>query len=187
MTKYVTPISLVCLILLSACVQVTPVEADKSTQLAVSSATDMQVSYEEGDGFALTPQYLEEVSISETEQKNIYDIYGKAIANNMRSKGFVDASSKESARFNVGYGIALSKDLSDSKINEIFGVTPGLPSIQSFEKGSFLVYVEDVSMQKIVWRGTVQGFAQNHLTPAERADKTQTIVDSVLKQFNKEK
>ena len=169
------------------CVQVTPVEADKSTQLAVSSATDMQVDYANGAAFTLVPQYLEEVSLNESQQNNIYTTYGNAIVNNLIQNGYAKTSNASNAEFTVGYGIALSKDLSDAKINTIFGVSPGLPSSADLDKGSFLIYVKDTAMQQIVWRGTVQGFAQQDLTPEERLEKTQSVVDSVLKQFHKEK
>lgn len=187
MTKYVTSLTLILIVLLSGCVQVIPVEADKSTQLAVSSATDMQVNYANGAAFFLAPQYLEEVSLNETQQNNVYTTYGNAIVNNLIENGYAETLNASSAEFTVGYGIALSKDLSDAKINTIFGVSPGLPSAADLDKGSFLIYIKDTAMQQIVWRGNVQGFAQDNLSHQEREIKTQSVVDSVLKQFHKEK
>ena len=92
---------------------------------------------------------------------------------------------ESSVDFYVGFGVALSKDLSDKNISDKFGVTPGLSENALFEKGSFLIYVEDAKSNQRVWRGAVQGFVQENFNSAERKERTEAVVKMILLQFFK--
>lgn len=171
---------------LVACVQVTPVPKTNKSQLATSSVRDAAINYAQGDTFALAPQYLDEISFDIKQQENIYSLYGNAIIESLNAKGFVKATS--APNFIVGYGVALSADLSDQTINALFGVTPGLQNNEkSIAKGSFLIYIKDAQSGQRVWRATVQGFVQDELTQEQRQIKAATVVNAALSQFYKEK
>ncbi len=170
-----------------ACVQVPNTPKTNKSQLAVSSVRDVPTSYQQGSTFALSPKYLEKVSLNPEQQENAYQMYGDAIINSLQAQGYQVATGSDTPDFLVGYGVALSEDLSDERINEIFGVTPGLHNAHAISKGSFLVYIKDVSSDQKVWRGAVQGFVQDELSAEQRLVKAKTIVNSVLIQFYKQK
>jgi len=171
---------------ISACVQV-PVETNsKANQLAISSVRDLPLTYPQGSLFSLSPKYVKETSLKAKQTQKIYHLYTNAIVSNLQYNGFETVLTGQQADFYVGFGIALSSDFSDGKINEKFGITPGLPEQPDLEKGSFLIYIEDAATGQRVWRGIAQGFAHEKLTAEQRQQRISVIVASVMKQFNQE-
>ena len=65
----------VSLVGLSACVQVTEEVNTKSSQVAVSSVRDLPITYPTGSTFALSPKYLEHVSLKQQQVKDVYNTY----------------------------------------------------------------------------------------------------------------
>jgi len=168
---------------LSACVQI-PVEANrKANQLAISSVRDVPTSYSQGSLFSLSPKYVKETSLKAKQTQQVYSLYANTIVSDLQKNGFKTALIDQQADFYVGFGIALSNDLSDDKISDKFGITPGLPEHSDLKKGSFLVYIEDAVTGQRVWRGIAQGFAHETLTTEQRQQRTVVIVASVMKQF----
>jgi len=165
------------------CVQVTPELKQNNKQLAISSVRDVQISYPRGSTFSLSPKYIKETSLKAEQTQAIYQLYSKAIVNDLTNNGYVNNNTIEKAAFYVGFGVALSDDLSDEKISDKFGVIPGLPDESDFKKGSFLIYIEDVATGQRVWRGIAQGFAHTELSEAQRNQRTAVIVANVMKQF----
>ena len=108
----------------------------------------------------------------------------KEIIADFTSKDFLLAKSGQTVDFYVGFGIALSEDLSDETINEKFGVSPGLPSDGENKKGSFLIYVDDAQTGQRVWRGTAQGFVQNDLTAEQRQERVSLVVNMLLSHYH---
>lgn len=180
-------ISLVMMLLSSwvlvGCVQVTPEQQRNSNQLAISSVRDLPVSYPRGSVFSLSPKYVKETSLKAEQTQTIYHLYSKVIANDLTKNGYIQGKVIQDAVFYVGFGVALSNDFSDEKINKRFGVTPGLPEKVDLKKGSFLIYIEDAVTGQRVWRGIAQGFANIGLTPEQRHQRASAIVASVMKQF----
>mgnify|MGYP000268268518 CR=1 FL=1 len=173
----------ICTLVLSACVQV-PVEPQQNNnQLAVSSVRDLPYSYAQRSLFSLSPKYVKETSLKAQQTQNVYKLYTNAIVDNLQKNGFKVAQKGQQASFHVGFGIALSDDLSDEKINKNFGVSPGLPEKGDLKKGSFLIYIEDAITGERVWRGIAQGFAHDDITIEQRNQRTAVIVASVMKQF----
>lgn len=168
------------------CVQVVQEQPARTTQLAVSSVWDMPGNYNKGSRFALSPKYLKEVSLKPEQVKNIYALYAEKITKSLQQHGYQLGSSNDVPDFYVGFGVALSDDLSDKTISEKFGITPGLQEKDELEKGSFLIYVEDAAMQERVWRGAVQGFVQMDLSEEERKTRVEHVVNVVLAQFYKQ-
>lgn len=165
------------------CVQVTPAYKQNNNQLAISSVRDLPVSYPQGSLFSLSPKYVKKTSLKAEQTQAIYQLYSKAIVSNLTQNGFIKADAVKQSVFYVGFGIALSDDFSDEKINDKFGVTPGLPEKSDLRKGSFLIYIEDAITGERVWRGIAQGFANTGLTPAQRKQRANAVVANVMKQF----
>lgn len=166
---------------LIGCVQMVP--EYNNNQLAISSVRDLPISYPKGSLFLLSPKYVIETSLKAEQTQAIYQIYSKAIVSDLTKNGYMNGQAMQKTAFYVGFGIALSDDFSDEKINKKFGVTPGLPEKADVKKGSFLIYIEDAITGQRVWRGIAQGFANNQLTPEQRQQRATKIVANVMKQF----
>lgn len=170
-------------LLMSACVTVPQKEQVNKNQLAISSVRDIPVSYSAGSLFSLSPKYVKETSLKTEEVQAIYKIYADAIVADLTGHSFKETDDAKAAEFHVGFGIALESDLSDKTINEKFGITPGLPSNDELEKGSFLIYIEDSLTGKKVWRGAAQGFAHEDSSADQRQKRAAAIVQRVMNQF----
>lgn len=168
---------------LSACVQVTPELKQNNNQLAISSVRDLPISYPQGSVFSLSPKYVKETSLKAEQTQAVYQLYSKAIVDDLTNNGFVREEVAGRSVFYVGFGVALSDDFSDDKINDKFGVTPGLSEKSDLRKGSFLIYIDDAVTGQRVWRGIAQGFANTELTLAQRKQRTAAVVANVMKQF----
>ena len=165
------------------CVQVAPESQSHNNQLAISSVRDLPVSYPQGSLFSLSPKYVKETSLKEQQTQNVYHLYNNAIVNNLIKNGYLHEKVIQNSAFYVGFAIALSDDLSDEKINDKFGVTPGLTEQSGLMKGSVLIYIEDAATGQRVWRGIAQGFANIDQTPAQRQQRASAVVATVMKQF----
>jgi len=170
---------------LSACVQVVQAPAAHGASLAVSSVWDTPTKYPKGSTFSLSPKYVDDTSLKPEQMEVIYQIYAKAIADTFSDHGYYLANNNHEADLYISFAIALSDDLSDKTISEKFGVTPGLQSKDTLQKGSFLMYVEDGSSRQRVWRGAVQGFVQEDYNLIERKQRVDKVVTMVLSQFFK--
>jgi len=176
-------ITLLASLFVIGCVQVPQEQPQTKTKLAISSVRDIPVSYTQGSLFSLAPKYVKETSLKPQQTQAVYQLYADAIVSNLKANGFKNNSDSTAADFHVGFGIALANDLSDQTISEEFGVTPGLPSSEGLEKGSFLIYIEDASTGQKVWRGAVQGFVHDELNKDQREQRAADIVANVMKQF----
>lgn len=165
------------------CVHVTPEHKKNNNQLAISSVRDSPVSYPRGSLFSLSPKYVKETFLKAEQIQAIYQLYSKAIVNDLTKNGFINGQTVQQAAFYVGFGVVLSDDFSDDKISDKFGVTPGLPKKSDLRKGSFLIYIEDAVTGQRVWRGIAQGFANTELTLTQRKQRTAKVVANVMKQF----
>lgn len=176
-------IALISSLFIIGCVQVPQEQTRTKTQLAISSVRDLPVTYPQGSTFSLAPKYVEETSLKAEQTQTVYKLYANAIIQNLAEHNFTKSSESSSVDFYVGFGIALASDLSDTTINEKFGVTPGLPQSEGLEKGSFLIYIEDRQTGKKVWRGAAQGFVHKELNDEQRQQRAGDIVANVMKQF----
>jgi len=184
MTRLSLLLPLVFVVLLASCVQVTQEYPMRKTQLAVSSARDLPTTFVSGSKFALSPKYLDEASLKPEQIKNIYQLYSQEIIADFESRNFQLAEQGQRVDFYVGFGLALSTDLTDKAINEKFGVTPGLSSDSKNPKGSFLIYVDDGETGQRIWRGTAQGFVQQDLDAEQRHERVAIVVDMLMSQYH---
>jgi len=170
-------------LIVSACVTVPQDSQVNKNQIVISSVRDIPISYTPGSKFSLAPKYVEETSLKPNQTQLVYKLYADAIIADLESHGFNNTSDAINSDFHVGFGIALASDLSDKTINDKFGITPGLPNNDELKKGSFLIYIEDTSTGKKVWRGAAQGFAHEDSDVEQRAQLTISIVSRVMTQF----
>lgn len=170
-------------VVLAGCVQVTQEYPTKQTQLALSSVRDMPTKFSAGSKFALSPKYIKEASVKADTMRNVYQDYSQEIINNLQTHQYLLAKEGEKIDFYVGFGLALSEDLSDDKINEKFGISPGLVADDKNVKGSFLIYVDDAKTGQRVWRGAAQGFVQENYSQEERKQRIIKVVDMLLTQY----
>jgi len=183
MKSFQLSITIISLMILSACVQIVQPSVEHGTALAVSSVWDMPTKFPAGSTFSLSPKYVKDASLTPEQIKAIYQLYGKAIVDKFSENNYHFTESSQGADFYIGFAIALSDDLSDKIISDKFGVTPGLQTKDNLQKGSFLMYIEDATSRQRVWRGAVQGFVQEDLSSAERKERADTIVQMVLSQY----
>lgn len=169
--------------LIIGCVQVVPEQKQNNNQLAISGVRDLPVSYPRGSLFSLSPKFVKETSLKENQTQAIYHLYNNAITSDLIKNGYVTGQAMQQVAFYVGFGVALSNDLSDKKISDKFGVMPGLSEKSGLKKGSLLIYIEDAVTGQRVWRGIAQGFANTELTPEQRHQRAAIIVANVMKQF----
>ena len=173
-------------ITLSACVQVTNTSAiDKSAKVAISTVRDAATQFPQGSAYVVKAHYVDHASTPAAQQDALYGRFVGAITNNLNRNGYVQTAERTNARFQVGYGVASSNDFSDEKMNEVFGVMPGLQSSGELQKGSFVIYVQDLKTGQQIWRGVAQGFARENLNTAQQQARAQKTVDTVLAQFYK--
>lgn len=168
---------------LAACVQVPIDPPSRAKQLAISSVRDLPLSYPKGSLFSLSPKYVKETSLKAEQTQTIYQLYTDVIAADLQQNGFVKTKMLTQANFYVGFGIALTEDFSDDKINQKFGISPGLPEEDDLKKGSLLIYIENTQTGERVWRGIAQGFADENISLEQRKQRAETIVATVMKQF----
>jgi hypothetical protein len=183
MTRLNILLAFVLLTTTTACVQVTEEYSLKKTQLAVSSVRDLAITYAPESKFALSPKYLKVHAQKTAKVQAVYKKYADEIIANLARNKFHLAQEGDKVDFYVGFGLALSDDLSDTKINEKFGVSPGLNADKDNNKGSFLIYVDDATTNQRVWRGAAQGFVDEEFTQDERQARAEKVVDMLLSQY----
>ena len=144
---------------------------------------DIPISYPIGSQFSMAPKHVKETSLKAEQTQAIYKIYTDAIVTELSEHGFKENMDAKAADFYVGFGLALTSDFSDERINEKFGISPGLPANDELKKGSFLVYIEDAQTGKKVWRGAAQGFAHENIDTLQREQRAMAIVKRVMNQF----
>lgn len=183
MNKY-SVILLVALLFLVGCVQVPSeqMQSQRSSQLAISSVRDLPLSYPLGSRFFIKPIHVPSKTVTQQQIHPAYKRYTQALITRLEPFGYRYVVS-DNADFEVGFALALERDLNDSTINEKFGNSPGLHKVDQLEKGSFLVYVKDIATDKGVWRGAAQGFVQDDFTQQQGQQRAESVVETVLKQF----
>jgi hypothetical protein len=165
---------------LFSCVQVEPVQKSAKENIAISTARDSDKKFPPGSTFSLEPKYAKETSLKPEQIKESYQIYNNSLIKNLEKNGYRYSPEGKNVAFHVGFGLALSNDVSDEKLSNKFGLTPGLAEKSDLTKGSFIVYIQDGYSTKSVWRGAVQGFTHENLSPEQRKVRVNIIVDQVM-------
>ncbi|MEC4726952.1 DUF4136 domain-containing protein [Shewanella sp. D64] len=102
----------------------------------------------------------------------------------MEAKGYRLVSNQYSPALLVGFGVALSSDMSDSEILNKAGLVPGLSTfgvdMEKYEKGSVLVALFNPKFPEPVWRALGQGFTDFEKDGAERQQGVNDFVSIML-------
>jgi hypothetical protein len=165
---------------LFSCVQVEPGKQSAKENIAISSVRDSEKLFLQGSTFSIEQKHAKETSFTPEKMKEAYKLYQHTLLKNLESNGFVYKAGTTAVDFEVGFGLALSSDVSDESLSGKFGLTPGLAEQNDLNKASFIVFVRDPYSEKMIWRGAVQGFAHGQLSAAKRASRVQTIVNQVM-------
>jgi hypothetical protein len=183
--KKIALLPLILITLLSACVETSKEYPSKDSQIALSSVRDLPITFPKGSTFALSPKYLEEMSISEEENKKVYHIYANTIIDDFLAQGYKLAGVEHKADFYVGFGLALVSDFTDAQMNEKLGLSPGLANNKGNTKGSFVIYVDEAIEERRVWRGSAQGYVQKDADDEARKSRATYVVTLLLAQYHK--
>jgi len=97
--KITVLILLICIFLLSACVQVIKEESPQKNALAVSSVRDRPINYPTGSTFSVTKNYAPSNLLNAEQTDFIYAQYQQAIVNNIIQQGYKHAEIGASSDF----------------------------------------------------------------------------------------
>ena len=127
-------------------------------------------------------------AINETSERNIKQYIREEIAANLRARGYVYQSDPLKADVVIGFLFALENDLADQKIQDKFGLLPGISSRRfsnsRYEKGSLLFAVLDTTLERAYWRSATQGFVDFEKDRAnDKTNYIQTVLGMMLSGF----
>lgn len=171
------------LIGIAACTQTAEPIARKENQLAISSVQDAPLFYNQGARFAIEPKFVSSKIVSPEQEQALYQEVTLYIEQSLAQQGYTFVSQDQVSDFTVKFALALASDVSDEKLSEHFGLTPGLPNNEALRKASLLIAVDDTLSQQRVWRGAAQGFAKEDIDQNNRAQRLKLVVNKVLAQF----
>ena len=147
----------------------TPTTAEKVEQKQKSTRMTLVTSGKPADvlpaftTFTWSDEYTRVLSaISDTTEKEIQEYLRNEIIINLNKKGYVYQPDPVKADVVIGFLFALEDDLADQKIQDKFGLLPGISSRKvsnaRYEKGSLLLAVLDTDLDRVYWRSAMQGF-----------------------------
>ncbi|MDT8426195.1 MAG: DUF4136 domain-containing protein [Methyloprofundus sp.] len=115
----------------------------------------------------------------------MWDLLQQGIEQEMQRKGYRQVLQTEQADMNISFAIALSSSLDDQKIQEQYGLVPGLMvnplNPQRYEKGTLIFDVLNPQTNKLAWRTAGQALASLESVPlVERKARIQVFVKKLL-------
>ncbi|WP_022941949.1 DUF4136 domain-containing protein [Psychromonas hadalis] len=113
--------------------------------------------------FTWSKEYSHVLStINDGSERELHQYIRGEIIRYLKTKGYVYQPDPIQADVVIGYLFALEDDLADQKIQQKFGLLPGVNSRditdKRYEKGSFLLAVLDTKLGQVYWRSAMQGF-----------------------------
>jgi len=101
-------------------------------------------------------------AINEDSEKDIQQYIRNQIIHYLKTKGYEYQPDPAEADVVIGFLFALEDDLADQKIQDRFGLLPGVSKSgvtdKRYEKGSLLFAVLDNNLEQVYWRSAMQGF-----------------------------
>jgi len=166
MKKWIVVVSFVTSFLVLTGCSSSPVKTEQERKVnrmtIVSSAKPIDVlpSFK---SFTWNKEYSRVLSaVSATSEKNIQQYIQDEIILYLKTKGYVYQPNAQEADVVIGFLFALEDDLADKRIQEQFGLLPGVSSNSvtgaRYEKGSLLLAVLDNKLERVYWRSAMQGF-----------------------------
>ncbi|MCL1049893.1 DUF4136 domain-containing protein [Shewanella abyssi] len=107
-----------------------------------------------------------------------------AITQVMQAKGYRLATTNEVPSILIGFGLALESEMSDKEILKRAGLVAGLSTQgvdDKYEKGSVLVAIFSPHHPMPIWRVLAQGFTELNKNPAEREQRFEQLLSTMLK------
>lgn len=84
----------------------------------------------------------------------------------------------------VGYVVALEKELTESSVSTMFGLDPGLPATAEeaakYDRGTLIVSIAHTGSRVPLWKGSIQVFADLDLPDDVRKQRTRRAVELLL-------
>ena len=120
-------------------------------------------------------------AINDDSESDIQQYIRNEIIIYLKTKGYEYQPDPIQADVVVGFLFALENDLADQKIQDKFGLLPGMNSQaitdKRYEKGSLLLAVLDTKLEQVYWRSALQGFVDFE---KDRADTSTHNLQKVL-------
>ena len=120
-------------------------------------------------------------AVNDDSEREIQQYIRDEIIRYLETKGYVYQPDPIQADVVIAFLFALEDDLADQKIQQKFGLLPGISSAnitdKRYEKGSFLLAVLDTRIETIYWRSAMQGFVDFE---KDRGDKSTNNMQTVL-------
>jgi hypothetical protein len=141
--------------------------------------------------FTWSEEYSRVLSaINDNNEKDIQQYIQNEIIRYLNTKGYVYQPDANQADVVIGFLFALEDDLADQKIQDKFGLLPGIISTgiidKRYAKGSFLLAVLDARLEKIYWRSAIQGFVDFEKDKQdENTDNMQIVLSMMMGNFPK--
>lgn len=92
--------------------------------------------------------------------------------------------SRGTAMLEVGYVVALEKELDEPTVSSMFGLDAGLSATAQeaakYDKGTLIVSISHTGARTPLWRGSVQAFADLDLPDEVRRQRVQRAVELLL-------
>jgi len=166
-----------------------PIEERKMSRMTVVSSAKPADVLPAFRTFTWSDEYSRVLSaINEESEQDIQLYIRNEIIQYLRSKGYEYQPDPIQADVVIGFLFALEDDLADQKIQDKFGLLPGISSRSvsnaRYEKGSLLLAVLDTRLEQVYWRSAMQGFVDfekdRHDTQTEHM---QTVLKLMMRGF----
>lgn len=135
-------------------------KASRMTVVSSAKPSDVLPAFK---SFTWSDEYSHVLSAVNDDNENVIQLYiQNEIIRYLKTKGYVYQPDPIQADVVIGFLFALEDDLADQKIQDKFGLLPGINTSgitdKRYEKGSLLLAVLDTELQTIYWRSAMQGF-----------------------------
>ncbi|NRD73384.1 DUF4136 domain-containing protein [Shewanella sp. VB17] len=134
--------------------------------------------------FAWHPTLAKVVVNDRIEHDKVIVNMQQSLKKAMELKGYQLVSYDDSPDFMLGFGLALSSEMSDDEILSKTGVVPGLSTVgidmKQYEKGSVLVALFNPNDSKPIWRALAQGFTDFERDGAVRQQHFDEFISAML-------
>ena len=165
------------------------VQERKATRMTVVSSAKPADVLPAFKTFTWNDEYSRVLSaINEDSERDIQQYIRSEIIRYLKTKGYEYQPDPIQADVVIGFLFALEDDLADQKIQDKFGLLPGISSQgitdKRYEKGSVLLAVLDTRLEQVYWRSAMQGFVDFEKDEKDdRTDNMQTVLGMMMGDF----
>lgn len=163
----------------------------KTSRMTVVSSAKPRDVLPAFKSFTWNDEYSRVLSaINDNSEKDIQQYIRNEIILYLKSKGYVYQPDPQQADVVIGFLFALEDDLADQRIQQKFGLLPGINSHGitnvRYEKGTLLLTVLDTKLDRVYWRSAMQGFVDFEKDRSDDShDHMQTVLRMMMHGFPK--